>query len=228
MPPDSSHLPPDTPPDRSTLRPGAYRTHLTLVLGRDNKPMAYPLTLLNTQATVSTLVTNRAEVLEWSGTYVLRGEQDPFRLPMVMRLRNYRQDVSLGMPVAYTAYNLYIRDEGRCQYTGRRLSWHNPDPRYCATQDHVVPQWFGGKTEWLNMVLASASSNNRKGHRTLAECGLTLQRKPWVPTAGDMLGLWLTSGVLDELPEAFQPFLRGVTLTERVKRIRDGALYSAA
>lgn len=203
-------------------------THQTLLLGRDEKPMAYPLTLLNTKQTVNAIFLNRVDVVQWSNDYVLRGEQDAFRLPLVVRLKDYRQDVSLGMPVPYNSYNLYIRDEGMCQYSGKRVFWGHAIAKKCATQDHVLPRSYGGKTEWRNMVLASAYENNRKGESTLRQMGMKLHHLPWEPTAGDMLGLWVTSGALAGVPEAFRYFLEDVEPTIRVQRIREGKLYAYA
>ncbi|MGB0775744.1 MAG: HNH endonuclease, partial [Akkermansiaceae bacterium] len=76
-----------------------------------------------------------------------------------------------------SARNIWLRDGGKCQYTGRSLK------RGEGNIDHVMPQSRGGSTSWENCVLACRKINTRKADRTPSEAGLTLIRHPEKPRA---------------------------------------------
>lgn len=75
----------------------------------------------------------------------------------------------------FSARNIWQRDGGRCQYTGRQLK---PSE---GNIDHIVPRSRGGSTTWENCVLAHREINSRKADRTPEEAGLKLLRAPAVP-----------------------------------------------
>lgn len=75
----------------------------------------------------------------------------------------------------FTTKNLWDRDEGRCQYTGRKLTPNE------GNIDHIVPKSRGGKTDWSNCVLTHKDINAKKADRTPAEAGLRLIRPVRVP-----------------------------------------------
>ncbi|NIP95565.1 MAG: HNH endonuclease, partial [Akkermansiaceae bacterium] len=77
----------------------------------------------------------------------------------------------------FSLRNIWERDGGRCQYTGRKLS---PSE---GNIDHVVPRSRGGESSWENCVLADRVVNQRKADRTPAEAGLRLARDPGYPRA---------------------------------------------
>jgi len=70
---------------------------------------------------------------------------------------------------------IYIRDGGRCQYTGKTLDRKN------ATIDHVLPKSRGGSDDWNNLALTSKELNSKKGNSLNSEIGLKLIRLPFVP-----------------------------------------------
>lgn len=72
--------------------------------------------------------------------------------------------------------NVYIRDGGRCQYTGEKLSEKE------ATIDHVKPRALGGENDWNNVVLCSRQVNGKKADRTVEQAGLKLSKQPAEPT----------------------------------------------
>ena len=220
---------PESSPDRSQREIDLSR-HRTLLVDNQNRPLNYPLSVLNLQDTIRAIKLDRAEVVEWSSLWV-HGVSQSDQLPNIMRLRGYRQDIGLGILVPYNRYNLFIRDGGRCQYTGNKLEWDHPDPHFCASVDHVLPQSYGGKTEWLNCVLCSAWVNNVvKGDKTLKQTGLQLANLPWEPTAADMLSLWAQEEFLAryDIPLAWMPYVREIQPTIRVQRIKAGELYPSA
>ncbi len=95
------------------------------------------------------------------------------RVPTVVVLSRFAK-VPMKRP-KFNARNLWERDGGRCQYTGRVL---RPGE---GNIDHIVPRSRGGSTSWENCVLAAREVNSRKANRTPEEAGLTLLRRPEAP-----------------------------------------------
>ena len=71
--------------------------------------------------------------------------------------------------------NLWARDGGVCQYSGRKLAPHE------GNIDHVIPRSRGGATSWDNCVLAHKEVNSRKADRLPHEAGLRLRKQPVAP-----------------------------------------------
>ena len=97
------------------------------------------------------------------------------RAPTVIVLSRYA-DVPIYRP-KLSARNIWLRDRGRCQYSGRLLRKGE------GNIDHIIPQSRGGNTSWENCVLACRKINTRKADRTPTEAGLTLLRSPKMPRA---------------------------------------------
>ena len=107
-------------------------------------------------------------VEEYDGDRVLRSARAKFRVPSVIRRREYinirrRQEAS-GMKRT----RIYIRDKYRCQYCGEKKA-----PRE-LTLDHILPRSRGGDNSPVNIVTACDLCNNRKGDRTPAEARMPL------------------------------------------------------
>lgn len=71
-----------------------------------------------------------------------------------------------------TKNNIWLRDNGVCQYSGRKLTKEE------ANTDHLIPKSRGGQNTWENMVLCHKDINSKKGSKTPEEAGLKLIRKP--------------------------------------------------
>jgi 5-methylcytosine-specific restriction endonuclease McrA len=71
-----------------------------------------------------------------------------------------------------TKRNIWIRDNGVCQYSGKKLK---PEE---ANIDHPFPKSRGGPNTWENMVLCHKDINSKKGSKTPEEAGLKLIKKP--------------------------------------------------
>lgn len=97
------------------------------------------------------------------------------RVPTVVILNEYAR-VPLKT-IKFGFKGLWVRDRGRCQYTGRELTFAE------ANIDHVYPQSRGGPTTWENCVLSSVQVNQRKADRTPQEAGLRLISQPRRPRA---------------------------------------------
>lgn len=102
--------------------------------------------------------------------YTSRGD---IQIPKIIVLAKFN-DVPCKRP-KFTTKNLWDRDEGRCQYTGRKLTPNE------GNIDHVIPKSRGGKTDWSNCVLSHKDINAMKGDRTPQEAGLKLIRPVKVP-----------------------------------------------
>ena len=154
--------------------PGALRQYPALVLNADYRPLSYyPLSLWPWQDAVKAVFLDRvAIVAEYDA--VVRNQRAEVRIPSVVVLKDYVRPVKT---VAFTRFNLFLRDEFRCQYCG---SPHD------LTFDHVIPRVRGGRTTWENVVAACSPCNLRKGSRSLKASGLRLAVPPRQPSAEEM------------------------------------------
>lgn len=88
------------------------------------------------------------------------------RAPLVIICRNYAA-VPMTRPRLSNG-NVWERDQGVCQYTGRKLS------RSEGNIDHVTPRDRGGRDSWENLVWCDRKVNSAKGNRMNHEAGLKL------------------------------------------------------
>lgn len=95
------------------------------------------------------------------------------RVPTIIVLARFSK-VPLKRP-KFNARNVWARDGGRCQYTGREL---RPGD---GNIDHVLPRSRGGRSTWENCVLSAREINSRKADRTPEEAGLKLLNRPEAP-----------------------------------------------
>lgn len=77
--------------------------------------------------------------------------------------------------VKFSRGNIYLRDQNRCQYCGRKFSSSE------LSLDHVMPVSRGGKSTWENVVCACLPCNVKKGNKLLSECEMKLIRQPSRP-----------------------------------------------
>lgn len=97
------------------------------------------------------------------------------RVPTVLVAANYAK-VPICRP-RFGARGIWERDDGVCQYTGRKLK---PGE---GNIDHVIPRSRGGDSSWVNCVLSHREVNEKKADRLPQEAGLRLLRHPSVPRA---------------------------------------------
>lgn len=128
---------------------------------------------------------------DWS-IGVVKGQ---LRVPRVILAVHYAKVPMRHPKFSYQA--IRDRDEGRCQYTGKKLS------RDEGNIDHVIPRSKGGSTTWSNCVLSCKKVNNRKGDRTPKEAGLHLMKSPDAPK---VLPMTLFLRNVHKIPE-WEPFL---------------------
>jgi 5-methylcytosine-specific restriction endonuclease McrA len=154
--------------------PAALRQNPALVLNADYRPLSYyPLSLWPWQEAVKAAFMDRVEIVAEYDEWV-RSPSTAIRIPSVVVLRDY---VKPQKRVAFTRFNLFLRDEFCCQYCGAKGD---------LTFDHVVPRSRGGATTWENVVAACSTCNLRKGNRSLRASGLSLRRPPRQPGAEEL------------------------------------------
>ncbi len=148
--------------------------HPALVLNADFRPMSYfPLSLLSWQDAVAVVFGERVAVVAEYDHWV-RSPSMRMRLPSVVALRKYQRS---ARRVAFTRYNVFLRDGFTCQYCGGAF------PAADLTFEHVIPRSRGGQTTWTNIVSACEPCNTRKGSRL----GIKPRRAPKEPTLRELL-----------------------------------------
>lgn len=158
-------------------RQGGLREHPALVLNADYRPLSYyPLSLWTWQEAVKAAYLDRVDIIAEYDEEV-RSPSTTIRIPSVVVLRDY---VKPQAQVAFTRFNLFLRDGFRCQYCGARGN---------LTFDHVVPRARGGVTSWQNVVAACSKCNLTKGSRPLARTGMSLRKPPRQPEAEELRNL---------------------------------------
>jgi len=154
--------------------PAVLKHHPALVLNADYRPLSYyPLSLWPWQDAIKAAYLDRVDIVaEYDHT--VRSPSTEIRIPSVIVLKDY---VRPQKRVAFTRFNLFLRDGFSCQYCGARGE---------LTFDHVVPRAGGGTTHWENVVAACSRCNLRKGSRSLRQARMTLRKAPRRPGAEEL------------------------------------------
>ncbi len=158
-----------------------------LELNADMRPVWYhPLSTIN-WADVIWLIAKgeltgipRINVIDvYPGVYISTGNRK-FELPSVV---SQRQMIPWPDQVPLTRFNILLRDNFTCQYTGIKM-----DPKD-LNFDHVIPKSQGGESTWTNLVTCNKSINSFKANKTPKQAGLKLIRQPLEPSVGKMYDL---------------------------------------
>lgn len=96
-----------------------------------------------------------------------------YPLPSVV---SHRQIIPWPKKVPLTRFNLLLRDNFTCQYTGVKL------PNSMLNIDHVIPKSQGGTSSWDNVVASDKRINTLKDNKTPKQAGLRLLRAPREPS----------------------------------------------
>ena len=154
--------------------PSALKHYPALVLNADFRPLSYyPLSLWPWQEAIKAAVLDRVTIVA-EYDEVVRSQRAAIRIPSVVVLKDF---VRPQKRVAFTRFNLFLRDEFCCQYCGSKGD---------LTFDHVVPRSRGGVTSWENVVAACSPCNLRKANKSLKHSGLSLRRPARQPSAEEM------------------------------------------
>ena len=154
--------------------PSALRHNPALVLNADYRPLSYyPLSLWCWQDAVKAAFMDRVDIVAEYDEYV-HSPSTRIRIPSVVVLKDY---VKPQKRVAFTRFNLFLRDGFLCQYCGSKGD---------LTFDHVVPRASGGVTSWENVVAACSRCNLKKGSKSLRRAGMSLRRAPRQPSSEEL------------------------------------------
>lgn len=149
--------------------PNNLRHTPALVLNADYRPLSYyPLSLWSWQDAIKAAWLERVDIVAEYDDYV-SSPSTKIKIPSVVVLKDY---VKPQKRVAFTRFNLFLRDEFTCQYCAAKGD---------LTFDHVVPRAVGGITSWTNVVAACSPCNLRKGSRSLKQLGMSLRKTPRQP-----------------------------------------------
>ena len=152
-------------------QPSRLKQHPALVLNADYRPLSYyPLSLWSWQDAVKAAWLERVDIVAEYDEFA-RSPSREIRIPSVVVLKDFVKPQS---KVAFTRFNLFLRDEFACQYCGATGD---------LTFDHVVPRAAGGITSWENVVAACSKCNLQKGSKSLRRSGMTLRKPPRQPVS---------------------------------------------
>ena len=94
----------------------------------------------------------------------------------------------------FTRENVYIRDQGCCQYCGKKVRLNS------FTFDHIIPKCQGGKSWWTNIVIACSRCNSEKGCRSLKKYKRPLLRQPYIPMLDKAAPSQLVNKIAAKIP----------------------------
>jgi 5-methylcytosine-specific restriction endonuclease McrA len=98
-----------------------------------------------------------------------------FRGPTVLICTGY--DKMPRKQMRWSVGNVWVRDNGTCQVTGRKLS------RAEGNVGHDKARAKGGRDEWNNVALIDRRLNTIQGTKSFAEMGWKLLKQPKAPPA---------------------------------------------
>lgn len=164
----------------------ALRRFPALVLNADYRPLCYyPLSVWPWQEAIKAAYLDRVAILA-EYDEVVHSQRTTIRIPSVVVLKEF---IKPQKRVAFTRFNLFLRDEFRCQYCGSKGD---------LTFDHVLPRSRGGVTSWENVVAACSPCNLKKANKSLKQAGMRLDRPPKRPDAAQM------QAIGRRFPQAYQ------------------------
>jgi 5-methylcytosine-specific restriction endonuclease McrA len=147
-----------------------------LLLNADGMPVGLmPLSTITWEDAIKYLVLDKADVILYHENWIVHSATWETQVPSIMMLRDYMKP---KLSVRFSRGNIYLRDNGECQYCGDRIE------RKEATLDHVIPVSKGGKSVWDNCVTACAPCNSNKSDKTK---GWKPKIKPYKPDYYDLL-----------------------------------------
>jgi 5-methylcytosine-specific restriction endonuclease McrA len=157
--------------------------------------MAIPVSIVPYRRALTLVVSNKAIVLEsYSNTRVKAASID-MPIPSVIQCTR-----STFIPKRYvnilpfTRKNVYIRDQGLCQYCGRKVGLNS------FSFDHIIPRCKGGLSRWENIVICCMKCNAEKGSKSLSKFKRPLLRQPIAPRLDKAAPAHLVNKIAAEIP----------------------------
>jgi len=157
-----------------------------------------PLSIVPWQTAIVWVLEKVVEVVDEYPTRYIHTPNWQVRMPSIVR---FVKPIHRKRAIKFSRHGVYARDRGRCQYCGTRVR------RSEFTYDHVVPRALGGKTDWVNVVVACVPCNQRKGGRTPPQAGMHLLAQPVRPRSLPEYGSFLLT-YKPTMPLAWKDWLR--------------------
>jgi len=137
----------------------------TLVLSTAYQPMHH----VRWQDAISMWFAGRVEIVSVYEDRFIKTVDEIFNVPSIVRfVGNVIKKFRFNRAIKFSRENVFIRDEGVCQYCSKRLNKHN------FTLDHIKPASLGGKKVWHNIVACCVSCNQKKGNKSVKQAGMKL------------------------------------------------------
>jgi len=144
----------------------------TLVLSSAYQPMTH----VKWQSAISMWFAGRVEIVSVYEDRFIKTVDEVLNVPSIVRfVGKVLKRFKFNRAVKFSRENVFIRDEGKCQYCSKQLTRQN------FTLDHIIPVSQGGKKVWQNIVTCCKSCNQRKGNKSVKQAGMRLQNKPIIP-----------------------------------------------
>jgi 5-methylcytosine-specific restriction endonuclease McrA len=158
-----------------------------------------PINRVSWKRAITWVVTGRAQIVEEYEGRVIRSPSQVFPMPSVVRFL-HRVVGLFRKGVKFNRKNVWLRDKGRCQYCGTKVSQSE------FTFDHVMPRDRGGTTKWGNIVVSCMNCNQKKGNRTPEQAKMRLRIRPIRPRS--LPGVSFPILVWDEqMPQTWRDYL---------------------
>lgn len=158
-----------------------------------------PVNVLRWEECFTLLYQGRVEVVEYYDEYV-RSATQTHRVPSIVRYNRGKRHKLINT-IKFSKRNMYVRDNGLCQYCGKHLTLDK------ATLDHVFPRAKGGRKSWHNSVLACFRCNNDKGMRTPEEAGLVLRGSLIAPYVATQVADIVSLKRSQTIPDCWKPYI---------------------
>lgn len=149
-----------------------------------------PLAVVSAKRGLILVFEGKAVITEEHPQHVIHSAKDIWPIPTQIVLKEFVKSRSTHrIKAILTQRNLFLRDGYTCQYCGRHRSQLKSSE--FLTRDHIIPQSKNGKDVWENVTTACSKCNNFKADMLLEDTGMTLKKKPLVPT---IFELWSRAG----------------------------------
>lgn len=133
-----------------------------------------PLGVVSWERAINLIFSNKVITLEEYDS-IIRSPSVTMKIPAVIVFKNNKRGKQKNS-VRFSRKNVWVRDEGRCQYCGDHVSVST------FTIDHVTPKTAGGKTVWENVVACCYECNQKKGDKHLKDLNFKLIKMPKKPS----------------------------------------------
>ena len=147
-----------------------------------------PLFQTNWRRAITAVFGGRAEIIETHDYLTIGTTRGAIPFPIKVRFITgiiAAKVKKLGRNAALSKRNLYLRDDGKCQYCNTEVTLKS------GTVDHVIPRSKGGTHTWENVVLACTKCNQKKGNKWAAEFRLKLTKIPRAPSLFEIINIQL-------------------------------------